>query len=151
MKSVSCIHLAIAGNGDKALNDIVPFDYTYLGYLNFNQLATAFQAADIFVCPSLQDAGPMTIRQSIMSGTPVVAFEMGVALDLVHTGETGYRAKLGNVGDLANGLKNIIELDLDNYNKMSCNCRELGLKLYCPPQQSKNIFNVIENVLVDKS
>jgi glycosyltransferase involved in cell wall biosynthesis len=104
-----------------------------LGLLaNNEQLAAAYQAADIFVCPSIEDAGPMMINQSIMTGTPVVSFEMGVALDLVITGETGFRAKLKDSADFARGLNDILQLDDKAYRKMCSTCRELGLRLFHP-------------------
>jgi glycosyltransferase involved in cell wall biosynthesis len=44
------------------------------------------------------------INESIMCGTPVVSFRMGVAEDLIINGETGYIVKLKNIRDLANGI-----------------------------------------------
>jgi glycosyltransferase involved in cell wall biosynthesis len=74
-----------------------------------------------------------------MCGTPVVAFEMGVALDLVITGYTGYRAKLGDVNDLANGIQNIINLNSDQYNTIAQNCRAHALELCNPFKQIEKL------------
>lgn len=124
--------LLVAGSSVALLNSL-PYELRHLGLLaNNEQLASAYQAADIFVCPSIEDAGPMMINQSIMTGTPVVSFEMGVALDLVITGETGYRAKLKDSFDLAKGINTILELDNNTFHQMCLNCRELGLKTYHP-------------------
>jgi len=112
------IHLILAGNNLKEYYRILPFSFSFLGYLSQNQLSQAFQAADIFVCPSIEDSGPLMINQSIMSGTPVVSFEMGVALDLVITGETGYKAKLKDSEDLAKGIDYILNLDENEYKSM---------------------------------
>lgn len=139
------IHIAIAGNRKEELDSLFPFDFTYLGYLNHNQLATAFQAADLFVSPSIEDSGPMMVNQSIMCGTPVVAFEMGVALDLVITGRTGYLAKLKNCDDLANGINYVIKLSDNEYRTMSENCRQLALSTYTYQIQIQkfiDIFNI---------
>lgn len=123
----SSIHIIIAGNGNKELNEILEFNYTYVGYLNHKDLSAAFQSADVFVSPSIEDSGPMMVNQSIMTGTPVVAFEMGVAMDLVITGKTGYLAKLGDSSDLAKGVKYILSLNKEEYRVMSQNCVYLGL------------------------
>lgn len=146
----SMIHLAIAGNKSADFKNILPFSYTLLGYLDHNNLPKAFQASDVFVAPSIEDSGPMMVNQSIMCGTPVVAFEMGVALDLVRNGETGYRAKLKDSNDLANGIKYILELGDTSYNQMNHNCRELGLKLCRPKEQSKKIMGLFEEVMGTK-
>lgn len=138
------IHLAIAGYGNIDLEKNLPFDYTLLGYLNHTQLALAFQAADVFVSPSIEDSGPMVVNQSIMCGTPVVAFEMGVALDLVVKGKTGYRAKLKDCDDLAQGIKYILELNDSEYKQLSMNCIEIGLKLCHPQEQAARFIEIFE-------
>lgn len=108
------IHLAIAGNVDSTFIDQLFFTSTSLGYLDYENLARAYNAADVFVCPSIEDSGPTMINQSLMCGTPVVSFAMGVALDLVIDYKTGYKAELGNSADLAKGISEILELELKN-------------------------------------
>lgn len=132
--------LLVAGNSNELFNSLL-YEHRHLGLLaNNEQLASAYQAADIFVCPSIEDAGPMMINQSIMTGTPVVSFEMGVALDIVITGKTGYRAKLKDSFDLAKGINTILELDNKTFLQMCLNCRELALKT-CHPKVVKAQFN----------
>jgi glycosyltransferase involved in cell wall biosynthesis len=147
LKDTSMIHLAIAGNNNPDLKDSLPFTHTFLGCLNHNTLPTAFQSADVFVSPSIEDSGPMMVNQSIMCGTPVVAFEMGVALDLVHNGETGYRAKLKDSKDLADGIKKMLDLENSMYIKMSHNCREFGLKLCHPKEQAIKFMGLFKESL----
>jgi glycosyltransferase involved in cell wall biosynthesis len=79
------------------------------------------------------------VNQSIMSGTPVVSFEMGVSLDLVITGETGHIAKIKDSNDMAQGLFNILKLNSDDYNKLSIRCRKLALEL-CSPETRMEIL-----------
>jgi glycosyltransferase involved in cell wall biosynthesis len=121
--------LLIAGNQTGFDLNKINFSYKFLGYVNEDKLIKAYQAADVFVCPSVEDSGPMMINQSAMCATPIVAFEMGVAYDLVITGETGYRAKLKDSADLANGIKYILTQNKNDYDKMCDNCRKNALKL----------------------
>jgi glycosyltransferase involved in cell wall biosynthesis len=74
-----------------------------------------------------------------MTGTPVVSFEMGVSMDLVITGETGHRAKIRDSKDMAEGLFNILNLNSDEYNKLSVRCRELAMEL-CSPESRMAIL-----------
>jgi len=139
--------IAIAGDMDqnRAFFD-TSFNYINLGFLDSDEmLATAYQAADMFICPSVEDSGPMMINESIMCGTPVVSFAMGVAPDLVHTGVTGYRAELKNSADLAHGIKSILDLDSDGAVKMSWECRNLGLQLCHPEVQVEAFRKLIES------
>lgn len=126
------------------------FKHKHLGFLTDDMmLATAYQAADVFVCPSIEDSGPMMINESIMCGTPVVSFEMGVAPDLVHTGKTGYRTQLRNCEDFANGIKCILNLSSDEAGNMSKQCRSLGLQ-FCHHQTQAKAFKELFDSLLSK-
>lgn len=118
--------LLVAGKTD--IGDI-QMPHKLVGYLSEDQLIKAFQAADVFVCPSLEDSGPLMINQSVMCGTPVVAFDMGSATDLVLTGVTGYRAVLGDSIDLAKGIDTVLALNHEAAQSMSLSCRSLALRL----------------------
>ena len=139
------ILLLIAGREIEQIADSLPFKYQYLGMLNNTSgIASTYQAADVFVCPSIEDSGPMMINQSLMCGTPVVSFEMGVAYDLVKTIETGYRAKLKDTNDMAQGIMDILSLDTSEYCTLSKNCRELALKLCSPEVQIEKIDEILK-------
>jgi len=126
------------------------FQHRHLGFLAADRmLASAYQAADVFVCPSIEDSGPMMINESFMCGTPVVSFEMGVATDLVHTGKTGYRAKLKDSEDLANGIKYVLELSSDEASNMSKQCSDLGSQ-FCHPQVQVQAFKELFDSLLSK-
>ena len=139
--------LLIAGKEIEQIADSLPFEYHYLGTVNNTYgIASAYQAADVYVCPSIEDSGPMMINQSMMCGTPVVSFEMGVAFDLVLPGKTGYRAKLKDTMNMAQGILNILKLNKDNYKIMSDNCRELALKICSPEVQIEKIEKILKRL-----
>lgn len=141
------IFLLTAGYGFEKIKDYLPFEFKNLGLLdNTYGIASCYETADIFVCPSIEDSGPTMINQSLMCGTPVVSFEMGVAIDLVITGKTGYLAKIKDSRDLAQGIYNILALDSNKFNKLSENCRELALKLYSPEIQIDKFEDVIRSI-----
>ena len=106
------IYLLVAGLNGKQLMNRLPFHGKYIGHLQDElTLALAYQAADLFVCPSLEDAGPMMIPEAMMCGTPVVAFNTGGAPDLIETGKTGYLASLADSEDFAAGILFLLEAD----------------------------------------
>lgn len=124
------------------------FPHKHLGNIRDDKsLASAYQAADAFVCPSIEDSGPMMINESIMCGTPVVSFEMGVSQDLVHTGETGYRAELKNSEDLARGIKYVLDLSPEQASVMSQQCRTVGLALCHPDVQARSFRKLFESLI----
>ena len=115
-----------------------------IGYVNEDDLIKAYQASDLFVCPSLEDSGPLMVNQSIMCGTPVVAFRVGVSLDLVHTGRTGYSARTGDDKDLANGITELLRLNETDYLKMRDSCRNMAVSLYGKLAFQRQIDKLLE-------
>lgn len=102
----------------------------FIGHVDMETLAKAYQAADVFVCPSLEDSGPQMLNMAVMSGVPAVAFPVGSALDLIKTGETGYLASFGSAADLAAGMDYLLDLSSTDYEKLSKNCRNLAMRLF---------------------
>ncbi|HMU45276.1 MAG TPA: glycosyltransferase [Chitinophagaceae bacterium] len=112
-----------------------------VGYLSEDELIKAYQAADVFISPSVEDSGPAMVLQSIMCGTPIVAFNTGIAMDIVKKGETGYLAQLADPDDLANGIKYMLTLSQKELNAISTNCRQLGLLKYTTDKYLKVLID----------
>jgi glycosyltransferase involved in cell wall biosynthesis len=73
-------------------------------------LALCYQAADAFVCPSVEDAGPLMVPESLVCGTPVVTFAVtGGAQDLIQHGQTGYIADSPDAASMARGIRETLE------------------------------------------
>jgi glycosyltransferase involved in cell wall biosynthesis len=103
------IFLLAAGLNGRDLLAKLPFAGKYAGHFNDQlTLALAYQAADIFLCPSIEEAGPMMIPEAMLCATPVVAFNTGGAPDLIQTMKNGYLAKLGDAADLACGVYRLL-------------------------------------------
>lgn len=101
--------LLIGGQSRAPFLNSLPFDYKHMGYIHDDKiLASAYQAADVFVSPSVEDAGPMMIPEAMMCGTPVVAFPTGGAPDLIQTMKNGYLAADRDSADMAKGLSAIL-------------------------------------------
>lgn len=133
MPSIDKKNILLVTAGHDSIKDKIDelgFGYQHIGFLQGDQkLALAYQAADMFICPSIEDSGPMMINEAMMCGTPVVAFEMGVATDLIISGKNGYIAKLCDSDSLAKSISNIIQLSNKELLIMSKNAREQALEL----------------------
>lgn len=87
--SLSSILLISAGHDMESLKHY--FNHLHLGWIkNPSQLAAIYQSADVFVCPSIEDAGPVMINQAVACQTPVVSFDIGVARNLITSPNRGY-------------------------------------------------------------
>ncbi len=103
------IHLAVIGGHGDAIADQLPLPASMLGQQKTDvELVRTYQAADVFVCPSLEDAGPMMIPEAMLCGTPVVAFEMGGAPDLIRNGVNGQMAPLRDIAGLAQAMAAVL-------------------------------------------
>lgn len=84
----------------------MPLRVHRLGYISEEQkLSLAYSAADVFLCPSREDNGPLTVGEAMLCGTPVVSFPVGIVPVLVEHKINGYIAKYLDVGDFAEGIE----------------------------------------------
>ena len=135
--------LLCAGNA----SDFAPlrakgFRLVDLGFVGGAVLAKAYAAADVFACPSVEDSGPMMINESLMSGTPVVAFRMGVAEDLIEDGASGVIAPLSDVCEFASGLKRVLLWDATHRGAVRTRCREVALEKCSPERQLQRFVEI---------
>lgn len=81
-----------------------------LGNLTDNSsLAMAYSAADAFVCPSREDNLPNTVAESLACGTPCIAFDINGLPDMIEHQRNGWLARPFDSGDLAKGIRWIVE------------------------------------------
>ena len=91
-------------NGFTISKDV--FEWKHLGRLTSDKdIASAYQATDVFACPSVDDCGPMMINEAMMCARPTVAFNNGVAPDFIRSDQLGYKAKKFDPKDFGFGLK----------------------------------------------
>lgn len=77
--------LVSVGGHSGILTDGLPAHHT--GFLSSaEELALYYSAADLFVLPSMAENLPNTISESLLCGTPVVAFNVGGIPEQVHAG-----------------------------------------------------------------
>lgn len=107
--SAARLRLLVAGAESERLLRETPLRGTALGLVaDEDLLADAYAAADVFICPSIEDAGPMMIPEAMLCGTPVAAFATGGAPDLVREGITGALAPVGDGAALAQAIGRVL-------------------------------------------
>lgn len=94
------------------------------GYLDLKGLFTAFYACDVYISPSLEDSGPYMVNYSIACGRPVIAFPVGIALDLVVKKKTGYLAEYRDPLSMADGIYSFYSLDDNKLDEYGTKCLE---------------------------
>lgn len=100
------IEIIIFGKANEKILDSIPYKRHYFGnFKSENDIILAYNAADIFIAPSLQDNLPNTVLESLSCGTPVIAFNVGGLPDMIEHVKNGYLADAGSVEGLTNGIK----------------------------------------------
>lgn len=108
--------LIFGGNYNQSIADAIPFKTKFMGYLKDEYTsALVYNAADVFVAPSLADNLPFTVLESLACGTPVTAFKTGGIPDMVQHKKNGYLANYRDADDLAEGIKFCINERLSGY------------------------------------
>lgn len=142
------VKLVLAGNTYGKNVSIPNVEVVMVGYLNIDEMVTMYSAADVFACPGWNDAGPSMVNQSIMCGTPVIAFNTGVAQDIVINGTTGYKAMLRDTGDFANGLDLLYKEITNNPGRFTDSCRNFGLQNFSRNEIARQILIHLNKVSI---
>jgi glycosyltransferase involved in cell wall biosynthesis len=134
--------LLVAGKADDDALKNIPCAVHYLGFLNgAQQVMSAYNLADVFVTPSLEDNLPNTIMESLACGTPVVAFRTGGIPEMVEHLQTGYIAPYRDAQDLARGLQKVLSDDAQ-LQIMRQNARQKALSEYAYPTVAPQIIDL---------
>lgn len=119
------------------------FEKRKIDYItDYRLLVILYQAIDLFVNASIEDAGPMMVSEAMACGTPVVGFDMGVVNNMVINDFNGYKAILRDSDDLAHGIKVVLELSREKYSQYCSNSIK-HVEEYSSFIYMKDIFNQI--------
>ncbi len=128
-EKVDNIEIVLFGNNKIKL----PYPTHNLGFVNNpKELARIYSAVDAFLFPSLEDNAPLTIAESLLCGTPVIAFPIANVPELIEHKKTGYIASAFNINDFAQGIRWSLNLDPVQAMKISMKCRIVAKKIHDP-------------------
>lgn len=135
------ISILVFGSGyKKEIADELPFPAIFTGFLRDEYSPMMiYNAADVFIAPSLADNLPTTILESLSCGTPVVGFDVGGIPDMIKHKENGYVARYKDAEDIAEGIKLCVDNKIKGYLLPEFDtCRIL--------EQHKNLFRQVLRV-----
>jgi len=135
--------MSIGDNYAQNLLNKSNIEYFNLGnIISEKKLIKVYQLADLFISPSTEDVGPMMINEAVMSGLPVISFDIGVAKDLIINKINGYKINKISYINLANSIKKFLNLSRQDEEKMKKNSRLIGVK-YLSLKKHITTFNQI--------
>ena len=101
--------LVAVGMHAAELQPLVPFKVHNMGYVKEeHQLAEIYNAADLYVIPSLDENLPNTIMEAMACGTPCVGFPTGGIPEMIDHLKNGYLTKEHSAKQLGEGIYTLL-------------------------------------------
>jgi glycosyltransferase involved in cell wall biosynthesis len=142
-KEILC---CIVGNrGNFVIDSNIPI--IEFGYIKDEDTMSAiYSAADLFVLPSLIDNSPNTVIESLLCGTPVVAFNVGGVPDLIQNGKNGYLSPKISVDELKRTIENYIfgGVEVSNFEISEAAKKKYSLKI-----QAESYKDLYKRILIN--
>jgi Glycosyltransferase len=111
-----------------------------------DDIPSVMNALDIFVLPSFREGLSNTLLESMSSGTPVIACDVGGNKEIIIPGETGYLYPSDNVERLSEILNALLS-NTNNISNMSVNSSTHILKNYSISAMVKNYENTYQKLI----
>ena len=93
------------GGRAEEIASLLPLPVMPLGYIaDDRQIVEAYNAADVFVLPSVEDNLPNTIMEAMACGVPCVGFNTGGIPEMIDHQKNGYVATCRDAESLAQGI-----------------------------------------------
>jgi glycosyltransferase involved in cell wall biosynthesis len=139
--------LVYASRYSEVSPDIFPFEAISLSFAHSEeQLASYYQLADVFISPSVEDAGPMMVVESVLCGTPVVAYRIGLAPDVLVDGWNGYSFPLQGPENLVDGMERLVRADKETFGQFCLNARTFAMERFNRAEEVKAYLDWIQKI-----
>ena len=136
------IKIITVGRRNNFVINIPNIKWLHLGLVKSDKtLNLLYRAADVLLCPSINDNGPHIVSEAIQNNLPVIAFNQGIAKETIINNKNGYLIPCYNVEKYAAAINNIIFLK--NRLKEDFNTRKIKMK-FNPSNEINSILNFIK-------
>jgi len=116
----------------------------YLGNVSSDEeMALAYQAADLYVHPARMENAPCQIQESLACGTPVLAFAVGGIPEMIQSGENGFLATELTGKSLKDCLDHVLT-DSKRLSRMREQCRKTAKNLW----DARRLNKILEDILI---
>jgi glycosyltransferase involved in cell wall biosynthesis len=137
--------VVVLGGHAEEVTSQLPFKSYPLGYItNEQHIVRVYNAANVFVLPSLSENLPNTIMEAMACGIPSIGFQIGGIPEEIDHLENGYVAAYRDAADLARGIHWVLfEADHEAVSKA---CLRKVTRNYSQQAVAKKYIDVYENI-----
>ncbi|MDY7394085.1 glycosyltransferase family 4 protein [Aureibaculum sp. 2210JD6-5] len=118
---------------------------TFLGIRKRNELPEIFNLADVSVLYSRNEGSPLSVKESLACGIPVVANCVGDIPLVIKNGHNGYLVENDSIDELAKKL----ELAIKKSAKLKQNCID-SIQHYTTEKVNQKVINIYKKILNEK-
>ena len=137
------IVIMVVGGDSTKIQGQLPMEIRAVRYVKEEQqMVNLYNAADLYVTPSLQDNLPNTIVEAMACGVPCVGFNVGGIPEMIDHKQNGYVAEMKNAKDFADGIEWSLTAD---YNTLSEAAHRKALEMYSEEAVAKKYMEVYDN------
>ena len=141
--------ILLFGKSKEDLSGLFPLKTHTISFTgSTDTIVDLYNAAHLFVIPSLQDNLPNTIVESMLCGTPVVGFRAGGIPEMIDHKVSGYLAEYRSSQDLAEGMNWV--LGSKNYDDLSAATRISAVKLFSRERSTEQHVELYRSLLEKK-
>ena len=138
------IQYLVLGRNGKLIIDQLTHKGVELGFVNDDkQKALIYNAADVFVTPSLEENLPNMIMEAMACGTPCVGFNVGGIPEMIDHQVNGYVAHYKDAKDLAEGIKWVLASEDD----LGAKARQKVLTAYSEEKVANQFIELYKSLL----
>lgn len=142
-------HFLLIGKSSEEIKKQLALPATVLPFTtDQKQMSTYYQAADIFVIPSLQENLPNMIMEAMACATPCVGFEVGGIPEMIQHQSTGYVANFKDIKDLAAGIVYCLSND-ERLNQLSTASRQWVENNYAESKVANRFLSLYKQLILN--
>jgi glycogen(starch) synthase len=116
-----------------------------LGYVEYENVPDVYKKADVFASPTYAEGFSNTILEAMASGLPVVSTNAVGVIDCLRDGENGLLVEIGNISQLKNSLRRILE-DESLRESLAASALEECRRVYSWEKIGRQIIKIYERV-----
>lgn len=142
----SGVQIITVGYFTRKLPGVKSFGYV----VNSDLLRVIYNAADIFLLPSLEDNLPNTMLESLACGRPIISHQVGGMLDHVINGRTGYLTEETSAAGLLQAVNKWLSFwsPQNNFGQFDPSViRDYAVAQFNTEQRTKEYLNVYQSLL----
>ncbi|MBQ7495115.1 MAG: glycosyltransferase [Bacteroidaceae bacterium] len=141
--------LVVVGEMAERMAATLPFPVYPLGYISGEkEMASLYQAVDVFVTPSLEENLPNTIMEAMACGTPCVGFQVGGIPEMIDHEQNGYVARFRDAQDLATGI--IYTLDPQNHERLCHAAAEKAVRAWNEATVCRQYIELYDSIVSNR-